>query len=172
MVQVASKAPGFALDGVMPDGQFKKVTLDDYRGKWLIVFFYPLDFTFVCPTEITAFSESYDSFKALGADVVGVSIDSKYSHLAWINGELGKLRFPLLSDITKNMSRDYGVLLENAGIALRGAFIIDPDGILKWQVVHDLGVGRSIEEVLRVLSALQTGENCPINWKKGQKTLG
>lgn len=172
MIQVASKAPDFKLNGVLPDGSVKEVKLEDYKGKWVVVFFYPLDFTFVCPTEITGFSAKNEDFQKLGAEIVGVSVDSVYSHMAWINNDLGRINFPLLSDMTKEMSRDYGVLLESVGVSLRGAFIIDPDGILKWQVVHDLGIGRSVDEVLRVLGALQTGDLCPANWKDGEKTLG
>lgn len=177
MPYVASKAPDFEMLSTKNlQTVDEKVRLSDYRGKWLVLFFYPLDFTFVCPTEITALSDRYEEFKELGADVLGVSIDSVYSHRAWIqtprdkNG-LGQLKFPLGSDITKQVSRDYGVLLEDKGIALRGLFIIDPDGILRYQVVHDLNIGRSVDETLRVLQALQTGGLCPVNWKPGQKTL-
>lgn len=172
MIQVGSKAPDFTMEAVMPDGTFGEVRLSDYRGRWLLFFFYPLDFTFVCPTEITGYSKRIDDFRAAGADIVGASIDSKFSHLAWINHELGKIKYPLASDITKNVSREYGILLENAGIALRGAFLIDPEGILRWQLVNDLSVGRSVDETLRVLKALQTGENCPVDWHEGEKTLG
>jgi peroxiredoxin (alkyl hydroperoxide reductase subunit C) len=152
------------------------VSLADFRGRWLVLFFYPLDFTFVCPTEILAFSDAVEKFRAVGADVVGVSIDSKFVHRAWIKtprdqGGLGKLNFPLASDITKDVSRRYGVLMEEQGIALRGLFIVDPKGILQYEVVHNLGVGRSVDETLRVLQAFQTGELCPANWKPGQATL-
>jgi len=149
------------------------VRLSDYRGKWLVLFFYPLDFTFVCPTEILAMNDRYEDFKDLGAEIVGVSTDSVYSHRAWINtprdqNGLGGLRFPLASDITKRVSRAYGVLLEDEGIALRGLFIIDPEGKVRYQVVHELNVGRSVDETLRVLQALQTGELCGANWEPGQ----
>jgi peroxiredoxin (alkyl hydroperoxide reductase subunit C) len=149
------------------------VRLSDYRGKWLVLFFYPLDFTFVCPTEILAMDDRYEDFKDLGAEIVGVSTDSVYSHRAWINtprdqNGLGGLRFPLASDITKRVSRSYGVLLEDEGIALRGLFIIDPEGKVRYQVVHELNVGRSVDETLRVLQALQTGELCGANWEPGQ----
>ncbi|HLB59436.1 MAG TPA: peroxiredoxin, partial [Bdellovibrionota bacterium] len=141
---------------------------------------YPLDFTFVCPTEITAFDDAFEGFKGLGAEVLGCSVDSPYSHLAWLKaprkeGGLGGLKFPLLSDLTKSIARDYGVLIESSGIALRGLFIINPEGKVVYQVVHDLGVGRSVEETLRVLEAFQTvaktGEVCPANWKNGKATL-
>ena len=169
-VKVGQNAPEFALQGVVGD-KFKDVCLDEYKGKWVVLFFYPLDFTFICPTEITEFSKRDSEFKSLSAQVLGVSIDSVFSHKAWLK-ELGNLNYPLLSDITKEVSRKYGVLLEDKGIALRGTFIIDPEGKLRYQLVHDLGIGRSIEEILRVLRALQTGELCPVEWKPGKKTLG
>lgn len=151
-------------------------SLSDYKGKWLVLFFYPLDFTFVCPTEILAFSDRLDEFTEIGAEVLGVSTDSVYSHRAWIktprdeNGLEG-LRYPLASDITKSVSRDYGVLVEDAGIALRGLFIIDPNGVLQYQVVNSLNIGRSVDETLRVLEALQTGGLCPADWKPGKELL-
>ena len=157
---------------VSGDGEdFGRVSLDDYRGKWLVMFFYPLDFTFVCPTEITGYSKRYEEFKTLGADVLGVSVDSEHSHKAWINGDLGKLTFPLASDMTKQVAQNYGVLIEEAGIALRGLFIIDPEGNVKYSTVHDLNVGRSVDETLRVLKALQSGGLCPIDWNEGDDTL-
>ncbi|CAM3686046.1 peroxiredoxin [Marinicrinis lubricantis] len=174
---VGKAAPFFEMETVSGDGQqFGKVSLDDYKGKWLVFFFYPMDFTFVCPTEIRALSEAYDEFKNLDTEVLGVSVDSKYTHKAWVttpladNG-LGELKFPLASDITKSVARDYGVLIEEEGVALRGLFIIDPEGELKYQVVNHNDVGRSVEETLRVLQALQSGGLCPMNWKPGQKTL-
>lgn len=167
---VGKPAPDFTLEGVFGD-QFKTVSLKDYRGRWLVIFFYPLDFTFVCPTEITAFNDAYDQFQAMNTDVLSVSVDSVHSHLAW-KKDLGELRFGMLSDMTKEMSRDYGVLIEEKGISLRGAFVIDPDGIMKMAVVHDLSIGRNVDEIVRVVQACQTGELCPIGWKPGQKTLG
>lgn len=169
-VKIGQDAPGFTMKGVV-GGTFKEVSLDEYKGKWVVLFFYPLDFTFVCPTEITEFSKCDREFKELNAQVLGVSVDSVYSHEAWLK-ELGDLAYPLLSDITKEVSRKYDVLLDDKGIALRGTFIIDPEGKLRYQLVHDLGVGRSVEEVIRVLRALQTGELCPAEWKPGKKTLG
>ena len=168
--KVGQNAPEFTLQGVVGD-KFKDVCLDEYKGKWVVLFFYPLDFTFICPTEITEFSKRDSEFKSMNAQVLGVSIDSVFSHNAWLK-ELGSLNYPLLSDITKEVSRKYGVLLEDKGIALRGTFIIDPEGKLRYQLVHDLGIGRSVEEILRVLRALQTGELCPVEWKPGKKTLG
>lgn len=178
MTLVQKPAPDFEADAVV-GGDFKRVKLADYKGKWTVLFFYPLDFTFVCPTEITAFSDRIKDFQALGAEVVGCSIDSKFSHLAWVNtprekGGLGLINYPLLGDVTKKIASDYGVLLP-AGIALRGLFLINPQGVVSYEVVHDLGVGRNVDEVLRVIDAFQTlaktGEVCPANWKKGSDTM-
>jgi peroxiredoxin (alkyl hydroperoxide reductase subunit C) len=154
----------------------QNVKLSDYKGKWLVLLFYPLDFTFVCPTELTTFSDRYDDFEGIGADVIGVSTDSVFSHRAWLQtsrdkGGVEGLRYPLAADITKNVSRDYGVLIEDKGIALRGLFVIDPEGILRYKVVHDLNVGRSAEETLRVIQALQTGGLCQAEWRPGQDTI-
>ncbi|MFZ2948322.1 MAG: peroxiredoxin, partial [Desulfuromonadaceae bacterium] len=175
-VTVGKPAPDFRLEGVIgtePGKEFKTMALKDFREKWLVLFFYPADFTFVCPTEIKGFSDSIDSFKKLNAEVIAVSTDSKWSHLAWIKrGDLGNLRYPLLSDITKETAHAYGLLDAAQGVALRGLFIIDPKGTIQYQVVHNLDVGRSIEETLRVLEALQSGGLCPLGWKPGQKTLG
>ncbi|NLD50780.1 MAG: peroxiredoxin [Clostridiaceae bacterium] len=174
---VGKKAPDFKMDAVKGNGEdFTTVKLSDFSGKWLVLFFYPLDFTFVCPTEITAISRRYNEFKELGAEVLGVSIDSKFSHKAWINsplneGGLGKIEYLLASDITKEVSRNYGVLIEEEGIALRGLFIVSPDGNISYSVVHDLNIGRSVDETLRVLNALQSGGLCPIDWKPGDKNL-
>ena len=169
---VGKPAPEFALNAVTGNGQeFIQTKLDDYKGKWLVLFFYPLDFTFVCPTEITGYSKRIEDFKALNTEVLGVSVDSEHSHKAWINSDLGQLTFPLASDMTKKVSDAYGVLIEEAGIALRGTFIINPDGVLQYAVVHDLKVGRSVDETLRVLKALQTGGLCPIDWEDGDALL-
>jgi peroxiredoxin 2/4 len=174
---VGRPAPNFSLETANGDGKdFGKVSLSDYSGKWLVLYFYPLDFTFVCPTEITALSDAADVFKSLNTEVLGVSVDSKHSHRAWINtpkndNGLGQLNHPLAADITKQVARDYGVLIEEEGIALRGLFIIDPQGELKYQVVNHNDVGRSVEETLRVLQALQSGGLCPMNWKAGDKHL-
>ena len=179
MSLVGQKAPDFTLDAVV-GGEFKQVTLDNFKGKYLVLFFYPLDYTFVCPTEITAFADAYEQFKKLGAEVAAVSIDSKFVHLAWQNtprkqGGLGSVPFPHLSDINKSLAKDYGVLLEPAGVALRGLFIIDGDGVVQHTTINFLGVGRSVDETLRVLQAIQTvkktGEVCPANWKPGDDTM-
>lgn len=174
---VGKPAPNFEMESTKNlETLDEKVKLSDYEGKWLVLFFYPLDFTFVCPTEITALSDRYDEFQDLDADILGVSTDSKFSHRAWIktprdeNG-LGHINYPLGADTTHQVSRDYGVLIEEEGVALRGLFIIDPQGIVRYQVVTDNDVGRSVDETLRVLQALQTGGLCPADWKPGQKTL-
>jgi len=170
MVQVGQQAPNFQAEAVT-DHEFTQICLSDYAGKWVVLFFWPLDFTFVCPTEVTAFSKRLDEFKSIGAEVLGISTDSKFTHLAW-KEKIGNVRYPMLSDITKDISKQYGVLLEDEGIALRGLFVIDPDGKLRYQVVHDLNIGRNVDEVLRVIKALQTGELCPIDWEEGMETLG
>ncbi|RAV20469.1 peroxiredoxin [Paenibacillus contaminans] len=174
---VGKPAPDFKMDVAYGTGQdFGTVSLSDYKGKWLVLFFYPLDFTFVCPTEITALSDAANDFERLDTEILGVSTDSKHSHRAWINtpkeqNGLGQLNFPLAADLTKSVARDYGVLIEEEGIALRGLFIIDPEGELKYQVVNHNDVGRSVDETLRVLQALQSGGLCPANWKPGESTL-
>lgn len=177
--QVQKPAPDFKADAVV-NGQFGSVKLSDYWGKkYVVVFFYPLDFTFVCPTEIIAFSDRVAEFEKRNAQVLGVSIDSKFTHLAWINtprgqGGLGELKYPLVSDLDKSISCQYGVLLE-AGIALRGTFIIDKGGIVRHITINDLPLGRSVDETLRVLDALQffetNGEVCPAEWKPGCATI-
>ena len=154
----------------------ENVKLSDYRGKWVVLVFYPLDFTAVCPTELTAFSDRLEYFQAIGVELVGISTDSVFSHRAWLqtprdkNGVEG-LRYPLASDMSGNVSRNYGVLIEDKGIALRGLFVIDPEGVLRYAVVHDLNVGRSAEETIRVIQALQTGGLCQAEWRPGQETL-
>jgi len=176
IVTVGKPAPDFKLEGVVgtePGKEFKSFSLKDFKDKWLVLFFYPADFTFVCPTEIKGFSENLDSFSKLNAEIIAVSTDSKWSHLAWIKrGDLGSLKYPLLADFNKETARAYGVLDADQGVALRGLFIIDPNGVLQYQVIHNLDVGRSLEETLRVLEALQNGGLCPLGWKPGQKTLG
>ena len=171
-LQVGQKAPDFAAQALLADGSFKEVKLSDYKGKWVVLFFYPLDFTFVCPTEIKSFDKHYDQFKKLGAEVLAASTDSVYSHKAWTESSLGKVRFPILADTNHSVSRSFNVLLEDKGIALRGTFIIDASGILKSAVVNDLPVGRSVEETLRTLQALQTGKLTGCEWKPGDKPLG
>ena len=175
--QVGQPAPDFEMASTKNITKLDQgVKLSDYKGKWVVLLFYPLDFTFVCPTELTTFSDRYEDFEGIGAEVVGVSTDSVYSHRAWLNtprdkGGVEGLKYPLASDVTKSVSRDYGVLIEDKGVALRGLFVIDPEGILRYKVVHDLNVGRSAEETLRVIQALQTGGLCGAEWRPGQETL-
>jgi peroxiredoxin (alkyl hydroperoxide reductase subunit C) len=178
-VLVTKQAPEFCAQAVMPDGSFKAVSLKDYRGKYVVLFFYPLDFTFVCPTEIIAFSEAAGQFEALGVQLLGCSVDSHYTHLAWRqtprnHGGLGDIKYPLLADLDKKIAEAYDVLLP-AGIALRGLFLIDKEGIVRHQVVNDLPLGRSVDEALRMVKALQFvekhGEVCPANWKPGAKGM-
>lgn len=180
MIQVQQKAPDFKATAVMPDNSFKEVSLSDYKGKKVLLFFYPLDFTFVCPTEIIQFSKSVGEFEKRGVQVLSCSIDSQFSHLAWKKtprkeGGLGEINYPMIADTTKDISRSYGVLLENAGIALRGLFLIDEEGVLRHQTVNDLPLGRNVEEALRVVEALEFfqkhGEVCPANWKPGSDTI-
>ena len=175
---VQKEAPDFAATAVV-NGEFKPIRLSDYRGKYVLFFFYPLDFTFVCPTEIIAFSDRIAEFEKRNCQVIGCSIDSHFSHKAWIDtprakGGLGDLKYPLVADLTKSISADYGVLLEG-GIALRGSFIIDKGGVLRHITINDLPLGRSVDEALRVLDALQHfekhGEVCPADWKPGSLAL-
>jgi alkyl hydroperoxide reductase subunit AhpC len=178
-VQVQQPAPDFTATAVV-GGAFKEIKLSDYRGKYVILFFYPLDFTFVCPTEIVGFDAKVNEFEKRGAQVIGVSVDSHFSHLAWEKtprneGGIGDIGYPIVADLTKGISRDYGVLLEGAGIALRGLFLIDKEGKLRHMVVNDLPIGRSVDEALRVLDALQFhekhGEVCPADWHPGEATM-
>jgi peroxiredoxin (alkyl hydroperoxide reductase subunit C) len=169
--EVGSPAPTFSLDAVV-NQEFKKVSLSDYQGKWVLLFFYPGDFTFVCPTEIKGFNKALSEFTTANTQVLAVSVDSKFSHLAWVkSGALDKLEFPLISDFSKQTARSYGVLDEEKSTARRGLFIIDPNGVIQYRIVHSDKVGRSVEETLRVLKALQTEELCPINWKPGDRTI-
>jgi alkyl hydroperoxide reductase subunit AhpC len=172
IARVGRPAPEFRLEGLTPEGTMKMYDLKDYRGKWVVLFFYPLDFTFICPTEITEFSVRNPEFEQANAVVFGASTDSCHSHKAWCETKLGKLNYPLLSDMSHVTSDAYGVLIPEKGITLRGTFVIDPDGVLRYALYHDLGVGRSVKEVLRVIAALQTGELCPANWEPGKPTLG
>ncbi|TCK59990.1 peroxiredoxin [Seleniivibrio woodruffii] len=178
MSLVTKQAPAFSEAAVL-NKQFKNVSLEDYKGKWVVLFFYPLDFTFVCPTEITALSDANEEFAKRDAQIIGVSTDSKFSHLAWVNtprseGGLGDIAYPLVADFTKSISTDYGVLLDG-GMALRATFIIDPEGKVQFELVHDLGIGRNVTEILRNLDALQFvrkhGEVCPAGWTPGKDTM-
>lgn len=176
---VTKEAPDFTAQAVMPDNSFADLKLSSYRGKYVVLFFYPLDFTFVCPSEIIAFDRELSKFKEKGAEVIGVSVDSHYTHLAWketpvSKGGIGKIEYPLVSDLNKNISRDYGVLVDDS-VALRGLFLIDKEGIVRHSVVNDLSLGRSTTEALRMLSALkfteEFGEVCPANWHEGEDAM-
>lgn len=175
---VGKQAPEFTMEAVLADKSFGKVSLEENikNDKWTVLFFYPMDFTFVCPTEITAMSDRYDEFEDLDAEVIGVSTDTIHTHLAWINTDrkengLEQLKYPLAADTNHEVSRKYGVLIEEEGIALRGLFIVNPEGELQYQTVFHNNIGRDVDETLRVLQALQTGGLCPANWRPGQKTL-
>lgn len=176
---VTKEAPDFAAQAVMPDNSFAELKLSSLRGKYVLLFFYPLDFTFVCPTEIIAFDKAIEKFKAKGVEVVGVSVDSHFTHLAWKNtareqGGIGAIRYPLVADLDKSIARSYGVLLD-AGIALRGLFLIDKEGKIRHAVINDLPLGRSVDEALRMVDALQFvekyGEVCPANWHEGEEAM-
>lgn len=169
---VGKHAPAFSMEAMAADGEnFVHVTLEDYKGKWLVLFFYPMDFTFVCPTELTAFSDCLEKFRAAGAELLAVSTDSVYSHLAWRRSGLGKLGYPMGADQNLRVCTDYGVLLEDEGVALRGLFLIDPEQTVKFSVIHDNNVGRNPEEILRVLAALQTGGLCGAGWTAGDALI-
>jgi len=169
-LKVGTIAPDFKAKAYV-NGQFKDVSLQDYQGKWVCLFFYPLDFTFVCPTEIRGFAEREAAFKEMGCQILACSTDSEYSHKAWFERDLKEVKFPILADTAHKISRDFNVLIEDQGIALRGTFLIDPKGTLQWMTVNALGTGRSVDEVLRTLQALQTGELCPADWRPGKATL-
>jgi peroxiredoxin (alkyl hydroperoxide reductase subunit C) len=178
-LRVGQSAPDFTATAVV-DQEFKTIKLSDYRGKYVVLFFYPLDFTFVCPTEITAFSDRYEEFKAINTEVLGASVDSEFSHLAWIQtdrkaGGVGDLNYPLVADLKKEISTAYNVLTED-GVALRGLFIIDKDGVIQHATINNLAFGRSVDETLRTLQALQhvqahPDEVCPAGWKPGDATM-
>ena len=179
-LRVGQVAPDFIATAVV-DQEFKTIKLSDLRGKYIILFFYPLDFTFVCPTEIIAFSDRHSSFKDLNADILGISVDSEFAHLAWVQterklGGVGDLAYPLVSDIKKEISTAYNVLDADAGVALRGLFIIDKEGIIQYATINNLSFGRSVDETLRVLQAIQhvqthPDEVCPVDWQPGDKTM-
>jgi len=179
-LRVGQQAPDFTATAVI-NQEFEEVKLSQYRGKYVILFFYPLDFTFVCPTEITAFSDRHSDFSRLNTEILGVSVDSQFSHLAWIQtprneGGLGNINYPLVADLKKEIASAYNVLDVDAGIAVRGLFIIDPAGVVMHATVNNLPVGRNVEETLRVLQAFQyvqanPDEVCPANWTPGQKTM-
>jgi len=176
---VTKEAPDFTATAVMPDNSFAELKLSSYRGKYVVLFFYPLDFTFVCPSEIIAFDAALEKFQRKNAQVIGVSVDSHYTHLAWKNtprkeGGIGAIRYPLVADLTKSIARDFGVLLDG-GVALRGLFLIDKEGKVRHALINDLPIGRSVDEALRTLDALQFheqhGDVCPANWHEGEEAM-
>lgn len=176
---VTKEAPGFAAQAVMPDNSIGELKLSCYRGKYVVLFFYPLDFTFVCPSEIIAFDKQLSAFKEKNCEVIAVSVDSQFSHLAWKNtprekGGLGNVQFPIVADLDKNVSRAYGVLF-NESVSLRGLFLIDKEGIVRHALVNDLPLGRNVDEAIRMLDALQHhekhGEVCPANWRPGEDAM-
>ena len=176
---VTKEAPDFTAQAVMPDNSFSDLKLSDYRGKYVVLFFYPLDFTFVCPSEILAFNRALADFKAKNTEVIGVSVDSQFSHFAWKNtpvdqGGIGQIDFPLVADLNKNISRDYGVLVDDS-VALRGLFLIDKEGVVRHSVINDLPLGRNVDEALRMVDALrfteEHGEVCPANWREGDDAM-
>ncbi len=177
---ITKEAPDFSATAVLPDNTFKEdFKLSDLRGKYVLLFFYPLNFTFVCPSEILAFNKAVEEFEKANCQLIGISVDSHFSHFAWKNtpineGGIGNVQYPLVSDLDKSISQDYGVLLDE-GIALRGLFLIDREGVVRHMVVNDLPLGRSVNEALRVLHALQFteeyGDVCPANWQKGEEAM-
>jgi len=177
MAKVGQPAPDFNMPSTKNmETLDENVKLSDYKGKWLILMFYPLDFTFVCPTELIHFSDRLDEFQGVGAEVVGISTDSVHSHRAWLktpkdkNGIEG-VKYPIASDVGGKLAKAYNILVEEANIALRGLFIINPEGVLQYSVIHDLNIGRSVDETLRVLQGLQTGGLCGADWTPGQENL-
>ena len=179
MSLVTRTAPDFRANAVMPDNTIEPLQLSELRGKYVVLFFYPMDFTFVCPTELIAYDNAVRKFEELNTQLVSVSVDSAYSHFAWkqterSKGGVGKLRYPMVADLTKQIARDYGILI-NDEVALRGLFIIDREGVVRHETINDLPLGRNVEETLRVLKALQFtekyGEVCPANWKDGAEGL-
>ena len=177
---VTKEAPDFTAQAVLPDNSFAELTLSKYRGKYVVLFFYPLDFTFVCPSEILAFDKRVADFKAKNCEVIGVSVDSRFTHLAWKNtsvenGGIGNVQYPLVEDLDKSIARSYGILF-NESVALRGLFLIDTKGVIRHTVINDLPLGRSVGEALRMLDALQFvethgGEVCPANWQEGEESM-
>lgn len=179
--QVGKSAPDFEVTAVFQE-EFGKIRLSDYRKKkYVILFFYPLDFTFVCPTEITSFSDRFNEFSSLDTEILGVSVDSEYAHLTWLQtereeGGLGLLQYPLIADLRKEISNSYNVLLTDSGVALRGLFIIDKEGIIQYSTINNLSIGRSVDETLRILQAIQyvnenPDEACPVDWTPGNETI-
>lgn len=172
MVNVLEKAPRFKATAVVRKGEFEPFDLADYEGSWVVLAFYPADFTVVCPTELLELSRRAREFGALNAEIVAISTDSKHAHRAWISMDLGELAFPLVADPKKEISRAYGALVEQEGVAARATYLIDPAGVIQFASIHPPAVGRSVSEILRVLEGLQTGDNVPVEWTRGKPTLG
>ena len=179
-VLVGKQAPDFKAQAVMPDGSFKELSLSEMKGKYVVLFFYPLDFTFVCPSEIIAFHNKVKDFKERNCELIGVSVDSHFTHNAWRNtpvdkGGIGKIDYPLVADLTKSIAANYDVLTGNGAVAYRGLFLIDKNGVVRHQIVNDLPLGRNVDEAVRMVDALQftetNGEVCPANWKKGKEGM-
>ena len=177
---VTKEAPDFTAQAVMPNNTMEDLTLSSYRGKYVCLFFYPLDFTFVCPSEILAFNKALEEFKSRNCEIIGVSVDSQFTHFAWKQtpvekGGIGDIQFPLVADLNKKISLSYGVLLEDMGVSLRGLFLIDKEGIIRHALINDRPIGRTVDEALRILEALQFheehGEVCPANWKPGEEAM-
>lgn len=176
---VTQQAPDFTAEAVMPDNSFGSITLSAFKGKYVLLFFYPLDFTFVCPSEILAFNKKVGEFKTRNCELIGVSVDSKFTHLAWKNtaienGGIGNIQYPLVQDLNKEIAKSYGILF-NGSVALRGLFLIDPTGKVRHSVINDLPLGRNVDEALRMVDAVQFsdthGEVCPANWKQGEEAM-
>jgi len=177
MLTVGEKFPNFRLNAVVSlekEKEFQEITEDTHRGKWQVIFFWPMDFTFICPTEIAEFGKRNKDFVDRDAQVMGASTDTHFVHLAWRNNhpDLKGLPYPMLADTKRELSSALGILHKGEGVALRATYIVDPEGVIRWVTINDLSVGRNVDETLRVLDALQTDELCPCNWKKGEKTLG
>jgi alkyl hydroperoxide reductase subunit AhpC len=173
MIHIGKQAPEFSgITAYQKGSEFIKVNLADYKGKWLVFFFYPRDFTFVCPTEIRGFAKSEQEFKELNCSILAASTDSEWSHRNWFERDLSEVAYPVLADVTHEISKNYDVYNEQDGLAERGLFLIDPEGIVQYALVSAGSVGRSVKETLRVLEAIQSGELCPVEWEPGAKTLG
>jgi len=177
---VTQEAPDFTADAIMPDNSFGQITLSSFKGKYVVLFFYPLDFTFVCPSEILAFNKRLEEFKSRNCEVIGVSVDSKFTHLAWKNtkledGGIGNIQYPLVADLNKSIAQSYGILFNNS-VALRGLFLVDTKGMVRHAVINDLPLGRNVAEALRMVDALQFVEThgdqvCPANWNEGDEAM-
>jgi len=172
MISIGKKAPNFENVTCYKKGEFTHINLADYAGSWVVLFFYPRDFTFICPTEIRGFAKKEKEFSDLGCKIIAASTDSEWSHKNWFEKDLPEVQYPVIADTTQKLSRDYQVLNDEDGSSQRGLFILDPEGLLRYVVVSSGAVGRSVDETLRVLKALQSGELCPVEWEPGEETLG